>query len=148
MINPAVPFEIARQAHEALDKAERRAAASRRRTPVPALTEESRARWEVEIRDAVLQNGYTEDGEENLLQVFVVNLVNEYGERFRFHKDFFELALAERFSLRALMALAAGASPRESSKWTKGNPVYGSLYYEHSNEEGATLAWELGQDLS
>jgi len=100
MISPATPFEITRQAHEALDKAASRAAASRRRTPAPALSAESRARWEVEIRDAVIQHGHTEDGEENLLPVFVVNLVNEYGERFQFHKDFFELAKAERFARR------------------------------------------------
>jgi hypothetical protein len=94
--------------------------------------------WEADVAsDLVWSAPHPEDGERREVEIFYVRLENERGERFR-SKGFEEKTAARRFRGLVEAALAKGASPRGSAKWSAHYPRYASAAYSSYEE----LCWE------
>lgn len=123
--------------------ASNRQALSIARHPIPPLTDASRSTWSFYVDEDIVFVGYDEEGDKRYGVKFSVVAINDYGERFH-HVDLeWDRAVAERFALN--MSTTRSPGLRRSSSWTRGEAVYGSLYYEHSGAEYDQLSREIAE---
>jgi len=102
--------------------------------------------WVALVRSDVYAGSVNEDGERPDELAFYVVCENELGDRFASHmsfttEDHFPSSvvdgvlvlpaekLAEKFLVKVREALAAGADPSKSAKWSRTFPMYGSEAY-------------------
>jgi hypothetical protein len=89
------------------------------------------------VSSSLYHAGYTEDGEENIGEIFSVCIENEVGRRFCHTTGFSNdeaLAKAERLADRMNKALAAGTAP-DFTFWREIDPAYGSEEYQRQGIE-------------
>jgi len=98
--------------------------------------------WSAFVRSDVYAGSINEDGERNDELCFYVVCENEGGERFAsvvtFTTEKFwhgaAQARAEAFCVKVTSALASGADPTKSSKWSRIQGCYGSAAYSNALE--------------